>query len=113
MVQRLEAAGLLTTQPLAGAWAAAWHPTVAHGAHYLSDLVLYASRFTEAPVVWTAAPGRHEQLTDSIVDFVEGDAWLADPAAPDAAALRATALDLVPGRLPVSEGYLTSGVRDR
>lgn len=108
-VRQLAMAGIDVTADADTAWWAAWHPGVARGAHFLEDMLLYASRYAQGRAV-CADPGAEPGSRDASTSQVCSALWLAPRDILGAEVLRDAARRREVVVVKMSDAYLVSGV---
>ncbi len=110
LVQRLAAHGIGMTTDKTPTWWAAWHPGAVHGDHYLQDMLLYASRYTDGFAA-CAEPGRTDAgMGDRVVPRVWSPGWLAHRESRGVETLLGAVRTTDTHHVEGVEAYLVSGV---
>lgn len=109
IVQQLTEAGIDITPEVDAQWWAAWHPAAARGAHYLEDMLLYASRYATGRAV-CADPEAPVGTEDAPTTQAGNALWLAHRDAAASNVLREAARDRDAKRVDAPGMYLVAGV---
>lgn len=113
MVQQLAARGIEVGSDCTPTWWAAWHPGAIHGDHYLQDMLLYASLYTDGLAVCADPRGKGSGVEDSVTSRVWSAGWLAHGESSVVGALLVAAEGTSPHYIEKTDAYLVSGVSIR